>query len=59
MTKRQKRVINAFINVVKSGECSYSSAVKEMEDEKSYGYLTEEAKEVFYSEFENEEIEEM
>ena len=52
MTKREQRVIQAFINIVRVGEESYSYAVKEMENDKDYGYLTDEAKEMFYAEFE-------
>ena len=52
MTKREQRVIQAFINIVRVGEESYSYAVKEMENDKEYGYLTDEAKEMFYAEFE-------
>lgn len=52
MTRREKRVIEAFINVVKSGQYSYDEAVTIMEDAQSYPYLTDEAKEVFYAEFE-------
>ena len=51
LTLRQKSVIDAFINVVKAGERSYDYAITMLEDEKSFGYLTEEAKEVFYSAF--------
>lgn len=56
MNKREQRVINAFINVVKSGEYSYSEAVTMIEDEKRYGYLTDAAKEVFHSQFESDEV---
>ena len=51
MKRREKRVIEAFINVVKSGRYSYDEAVTIMEDARSYDYLTDEAKEVFYAEF--------
>ena len=53
MTRREQRVIKAFINCVKSGEYSYSEAVTLIENADKYGYLTDEAKEVFYVEFEN------
>ena len=55
MTKREKRVINAFINCVKSGEFTFEYASLLIEDNAKYGYLSEEAKEVFYAEFEPEE----
>ena len=54
MSKREKRVINAFINCVKSGEYTLSYAILLIEDDERYGWLSEEAKEVFYAEFENE-----
>lgn len=55
MTKREKRVITAFINCVKHGEYSYDYACLLLEDNARYGWISEEAKEVFYSEFEEEE----
>jgi uncharacterized membrane protein YvbJ len=53
MTKREERVINAFIECVEKGEYSYEYAVTLLEDNNKYGYLTDEAKEVFYNYFEN------
>ena len=53
MTKREERVINAFINCVESGHYSLDYAITLIEDNNKYGYLTEEAKEVFYGYFEN------
>lgn len=58
MSKKEKRVINAFINCVKKGEFSYDYAVTLIEDTDKYGYLTDEAKETFYAEFEIPETEE-
>lgn len=55
MSKKEKRVINAFINCVKKGEFSYDYAVTLIEDTDKYGFLTDEAKETFYAEFETEE----
>lgn len=52
MSKREQRVIQAFINVVKSGEYTYDHASILMNDAERYGYLSEEAKEPFYAEFE-------
>ncbi len=52
MSKREKRVVNAFINCVNSGEYSFDYAVTLMEDSVKYGYLTETAKETFYMAFE-------
>lgn len=60
MSKREKRVINAFINCVEKGEYSYDYACILIEDSQRYGYLTDEAKEEFYSRFEaNEDVEEL
>ena len=53
MSKRETRVINAFINCVDSGYYTLDYAITLIEDNNKYGYLTEEAKEVFYSYFEN------
>lgn len=55
MTKRERRVINAFINCVKSGEYTLDYAILLIEDNERYGWLSEEAKEVFYNEFDVEE----
>lgn len=48
MTKRETRVINAFINCVKTGEYTLDYAILLIEDNTRYGWLSEEAKEVFY-----------
>lgn len=55
MSKKEQRVVNAFINCVKSGEYSYDYAVTLINNTEAYGYLTEEAKEVFYKAFETPE----
>lgn len=55
MSKREQRVINAFINCVKSGEYTFDYAVTLIENTEKYGYLTDSAKEIFYKEFEIEE----
>lgn len=57
MTRRETRVINAFINCVRSGEYTLDYAILLIEDNARYGWLSEEAKEVFYSAFEEEEEE--
>lgn len=59
MSKRELRVINAFVNCVKSGQYSFDYAVTLIESNEKYGYLSEEAKELFYSEFEIEEAAEV
>lgn len=53
MTKREKRVISAFVNCVKTGQYTFDYAVTLIENTEKYGYLTDEAKETFYAEFEN------
>lgn len=57
LTKREQRVIRAFINCVQSGEYTFDYAVILIEDETKYGWLSDEAKEVFYAEFENSDEE--
>lgn len=60
MSRREERVIRAFINCVKKGEFTFDYAVTLIENNERYGYLTEEAKEVFYAECELiEEVEEI
>ena len=48
MTRRENRVINAFINCVRSGEYSLDYAIILIEDNQRYGWLSEEAKDAFY-----------
>lgn len=48
MSKREQRVINAFIACVKSGEFSIDYAVILIEDNQRYGWLSETAKNIFY-----------
>lgn len=55
LSRRERRVITAFINCVKSGEYTLDYAIILIEDNERYGWLSEEAKEVFYAEFEVEE----
>ena len=57
MSKREKRVINAFINCVKSGEYSLDYAILLIEDNARYGWLSETAKDAFYNAFPDEEEE--
>lgn len=56
---RSKRVINAFINCVKSGQYSLDYAIVLIEDNQKYGFLTEDDKAVFYAEFEEKNTEEL
>ena len=48
MNRKQKRVIQAFINCVRSGEYSLDYAIILIEDTARYGWLSETAKEAFY-----------
>lgn len=54
MSKRETRVINAFINCVKSREFSEEYAIILIEDTARYGWLSNEAKEAFYNAIEPE-----
>ena len=56
MTKREKRVVKSFINCVKEGEFSFDYAVTLIENSEKFGYLSPEAKEIFYAEFEKSEV---
>ena len=51
MSKREERVINAFINCVNKGIFSFDYAVVLIESNEKYGYLSDEAKETFYNAF--------
>ena len=55
MSKREQRVIQAFVNCVRSGQYSFDYAVTLIENNEKYGYLSDEAKEHFYAEFEGKE----
>lgn len=57
MSKREERVIRAFINCVVKGEYTLDYAIILIEDNQRYGWLSDAAKEVFYSAFEEEEKE--
>ena len=50
MTKRETRVIAAFLNCVKSGEFTEDYAIVLIEDTQKYGWLSNEAKDYFYEE---------
>ena len=58
MTKREKRVINAFITCVKTGEFTEEYAILLIEDTQRYGWLSDAAKEVFYNALDDVESEE-
>lgn len=59
MTKREQRVINAFINCVKSGEFTEDYAITLIEDNARYGWLSNAAKDAFYEALEGEPEEEI
>ena len=52
MTKRESRVINAFLNCIRSGEYTEDYAITLIEDQARYGWLSDEAKDYFYEELE-------
>lgn len=64
MTKRETRVINAFLNCIRHGEYSIDYAITLIEDNQRYGWLSDAAKDYFYEELEKlfpeepEEVEE-
>ena len=49
LKKRESRTINAFMNCIKSGEFTTDYAVVLIEDVQKYGWLSDEAKDEFYS----------
>ena len=55
LTKREQRVIKAFINCIKSGEYTEDYAVTLIEDNARYGWMSDAAKDVFYDELDNQE----
>lgn len=48
MTKREQRVIKAFLECVKNGEFSSSYAITLIEDSQRYGWMSDNAKDAFY-----------
>ena len=58
MTKREQRVINAFLNCIRHGEYSEDYAITLIEDNQRYGWLSETAKEYFYDNLPSEQAEE-
>ena len=50
MTKREQRVISAFLNCIKHGEYTEDYAITLIEDNQRYGWLSEVAKDYFYEE---------
>ena len=50
MTKREQRVVTAFVNCIRHGEYTVDYAITLIEDNARYGWLSEAAKEAFYAE---------
>ena len=50
LTRREQRVIKAFINCIKAGEYTEDYAVTLIEDNARYGWMSDTAKDVFYDE---------
>lgn len=57
MTKRELRVINAFLNCIDHGEYTEDYAITLIEDQQRYGWLTDEAKDYFYEELDKRHVE--
>ena len=52
LTRRELRVVNAFINCIKTGEYTESYAITLIEDDSKYGWMSDESKDYFYEELE-------
>lgn len=50
LTKREQRVVKAFINCIKAGEFTDDYAITLIEDDTRYGWMSNAAKEAFYDE---------
>ena len=50
LTKRELRVINAFLNCIDHGEYTEDYAITLIEDTARYGWMSDEAKDYFYEE---------
>ena len=57
MTKREKRVITAFLNCIAHGEYTVDYAITLIEDNARYGWLSNAAKDYFYEQIEPAEEE--
>lgn len=55
MTRREQRVITAFLNCIRHGEYSVDYAITLIEDNARYGWLSDTAKDYFYEQLEPEE----
>lgn len=52
MTKREQRVITAFLNCIKHGEYTVDYAITLIEDNARYGWMSDAAKDYFYEQLE-------
>ena len=50
ISKREQRVISAFLNCIKHGEYTESYAITLIEGNQRYGWLSDAAKDYFYEE---------
>jgi len=50
LTKREQRVIKAFLNCITRGEYTEDYAITLIEDNARYGWMSTEAKDYFYEE---------
>lgn len=57
MTKRETRVINAFLNCIAHGEFTEEYAIVLIEDTSKYGWLSDTAKDYFYDHLPSEQTE--
>ena len=58
LTKREQRVITAFLNCIHRGEYTADYVITLIEDNQRYGWMSEQAKDYFYSQIDPEEPEE-
>ena len=54
MTRRESRVVAAFLDCIRHGEYTEAYAVTLIEDDARYGWMSEAAKEAFYAALEPE-----
>ena len=50
LSKRESRLINAFLNCIRHGEYTEDYAITLIEDSQRYGWLSDTAKDYFYEE---------
>ncbi len=57
LTKREQRVINAFLNCIRNGEFTIDYSIILLEDTQRYGWLSDVAKDYFYDNLPEQEKE--